>query len=234
MGKYIKTFERFLNEDLSPVPSALDELERIKRKYRLKLNPETMLYDSDTFVSIDKELVMDGELIIPFGKIKGYFSCDSLHLTSLKGCPREVGGDFYCQNNDLTTLEYAPEKVGRKFMCSNNKLTTLVGAPERVGDEFNCSFNHLKTLVGAPREVGGEFICRENWLTSLEGAPERVGKYFWCDANPKLEYDEKHFYGLLPKVIGSELIAGSQCDLELAGQYYTNESKDYKIAPTTM
>ena len=225
MGTYIKTFERFLNEDLSPVPSAWEELERTKRKYRLKLNPETMLYDSDSFVVIDKELVIDGELIIPFGKIKGYFSCASLHLTSLKGCPREVGGDFYCQNNDLTTLEYAPEKVGGKFWCANNNLTTLAGAPKRVGGEFNCSVNHLETLIGAPKEVGGAFICRQNDLLTIEGAPEKVGDCFWCDTNPRLVYDEKHFYGLLPKIIGNSLIADdSKCDYELAGKHYITEN----------
>ena len=43
-----------------------------------------------------------------------------LGLTSLKGAPKEVGGDFWCSYNQLTSLEGAPREIGGGFDCSNN------------------------------------------------------------------------------------------------------------------
>ena len=39
------------------------------------------------------------ELPLTFNKVSGWFDCDGNQLTSLKGCPRWVGGNFYCTNN---------------------------------------------------------------------------------------------------------------------------------------
>ena len=73
--------------------------------------------------------------------IKNNFNCSNCNsLTSLKGAPKEVGGDFYCYYcTSLTSLEGAPQKVGENFVCSNCKsLTSLEGAPQKVGGDFNC------------------------------------------------------------------------------------------------
>lgn len=218
MGKYIKKVSEFINEDLNAMQH-IDDM--VLRSYRLKFNPTTGLYDSDRYVKVGDDLVMDGKLIISFGTVNGYFSCDHLHLTTLEGCPREVGGDFYCQSNELTTLEGAPEKVGGTFICANNKLTSLKGAPQSVGGGFYCNINNLTTLEGCPREVGGDFECEQNNLISLEGAPEIVRGYFACKFNSTLKYDNEHFYALLPKVIKDGLIADDKkCDYELAKTYY--------------
>ena len=45
--------------------------------------------------------------------------CDK--LTSLKGAPKEVGGNFDCSDNKLTSLEGCPKEVGGDFYCDNNK-----------------------------------------------------------------------------------------------------------------
>ena len=109
--------------------------------------------------------------------------------------------------------------VGGWFNCRFNKLISLEGAPQKVGGDFNCAGNKLTSLEGAPQEVGGDFDCYNNQLTSLSGAPQEVSEDFYCYGN-NLVFDEPHFYGCLPDVIGGELKADDGCDYELAKNYY--------------
>ena len=127
---------------------------------------------------------------IQFGAVRNYFSlyCSS-NLTSLKGCPCEVGGDFYCSGCiNLESLEEAPQKVGGSFECrACNKLKSLEGAPQEVGWSFNCSgCSNLKSLKGCPKEVGINFYCSEcKNLTSLKGCPKEIGGDFYCKYHNK-------------------------------------------------
>ena len=170
------------------------------KKYNLVYNEESGLYDCEGDVNVEKDLVSpDGKLIIKFGVVKGDFDCSVNKLTSLEGVPQVVGGDFDCYNNQLTSLEEAPQEVDRSFRCSKNQLTSLEGAPKKVGGNFNCKYNKLTSLEGSPKEVGGDFCC---------------------DNNDNLIFDETHFYGCLPDVIGGKLKAGYDCDYELTKEYY--------------
>ena len=49
------------------------------------------------------------------------------NLTSLEGCPKEVGDTFYCSSNKLTSLQYSPEIVNGRFYCGDNPLESLEG-----------------------------------------------------------------------------------------------------------
>ena len=118
-----------------------------------------------------------------FGKVSGNFDCSFSGLTSLEGCPEEVGKDFWCDSNNLTSLKGAPKEVGGHFICNSNNLTSLEGAPEKVEGGFYCARNKLTSLKGAPEKVEGGFYCVRNKLTSLEGAPEVVGGDFNCAGN---------------------------------------------------
>ena len=172
------------------------------KKYNLVYNEATGLYDCDGNVKVEKDLVSpDGKLVVKFGVVKGDFDCSYINLTSLIGAPQKVGKGFYCYENQLTSLEGAPQEVGQSFYCYENQLTSLKGSPQKVG---------------------GGFDCHNNKLTSLEGEPKVVCESFDCHAN-KLIFDETHFYGCLPDVIGDELVAGKGCDYELAKDYYDNE-----------
>jgi hypothetical protein len=125
------------------------------------------------------------KLPVQFGHVDGNFSCSNNQLTSLAGCPNEVGGYFDCSNNQLISLEGAPKSVsGGYFDCHDNQLISLEGAPKSVSGYFDCHDNQLTSLEGAPQSVGGYFYCHDNQLTSLEGAPQSVGGYFYCDNNP--------------------------------------------------
>ncbi len=87
-------------------------------------------------------------------KVTGNFYCEGNELTSLKGCPSEVGGNFRCDdNNDLTSLEGCPKKVGGDFDCSRDKLTSLKGCPSEVGGDFDCSNNKVKFTEEDVRKV---------------------------------------------------------------------------------
>ena len=73
-----------------------------------------------------------------------------------------VSGDFNCSYNKLTTLEGCPKEVGDSFYCVSNQLTSLIGSPESIGDVFDCGSNALITLEGCPTKIGGVFYCNEN------------------------------------------------------------------------
>ena len=63
------------------------------------------------------------ELPLTFNKVTGWFDCGRNNLTSLKGCPRWIGGGFSCRSNNLTSLEFSPDYVGSNFWCRYNNLT---------------------------------------------------------------------------------------------------------------
>ena len=115
-------------------------------------------YDVYGSVILSKKYVRNGKLTVKFGKVTGTFKARGIGLTSLEGCPKEVGGEFDCSENQLTSLKGAPEKVGTYFICSDNQLISLEGAPEKVAAGFYCSYNQLTSLKGAPKEVGGTFL----------------------------------------------------------------------------
>ena len=155
----------------------------IQKSWKLN-NDGTYDVNGDVDLNECKQFINDdGKLTIKFNKVSRSFYCDHLNLTSLEGCPKEVGKDFYCTNNKLTSLEGAPEKVGGDFYCSFNKLNSLKGAPKDVEGSFICNDNNLTSLKEAPEKVGGNFKCFNNNLTSLEGAPEKVGGDFYCPNN---------------------------------------------------
>ena len=76
------------------------------------------------------------ELPLRFNKVTGWFDCSNNNLTTLKGCPRWVGGSFSCQYNQLTSLEFSPDYVGGYFNCINNKLTNNYCDTEILGDFY--------------------------------------------------------------------------------------------------
>jgi len=178
--KHLKVFEAF------------EDIDSICKEYNISnYTINNGLVDVDDNVEFCSRSIIFGrysegltKLPLKFGKVTGYFDCNNNQLTTLEGCPYEVGGSFNCNNNQLTTLEGAPSYVGISFNCSDNQLTTLEGGPNHVGGNFYCSDNQLTTLEGGPNHVGGGFDCINNQLITLEGSPIEVGGYFYCYDNP--------------------------------------------------
>ena len=109
-GEILGLLDRVITKE-----SLLKEKEALLKD--LLYNSQTNRYDYNgsldknilsTFVSEDK----DG-FTINFGKITGYFNCSNLDLVSLKGAPKEVGGDFNCEENpNLNSLDGIGEVRG--------------------------------------------------------------------------------------------------------------------------
>jgi hypothetical protein len=159
------------------------EVEKICKKYNITnwtLNPDgTVDVDGDVYLSL-KGL---SKLPLKFGRVTGYFDCSDNQLTSLEGCPTQIGGGFYCYYNNLTSLEGCPTEIGGDFYCSDNNLTSLKGCPTEIRGAFDCCDNQLTSLEGCPKEISGAFDCSYNQLTSLEGCPTEIGGNFLCHYN---------------------------------------------------
>jgi len=209
--KYIKLFESFKDSDLKSSESSDESLsksiESICREYGIQIY-RNWTQNGDGTIDVDGSVFIGGPRIInrlplKFGKVTGYFFIHKNKLTTLEGCPQEVGGEFNCSNQELTSLEGSPIKVGGNFNCSNNKLVSLEGGPKEVGghfwcydnkltslkgspsyvNSFSCNSNELTSLEGSPIRVDGDFLCCNNKLTSLEGGPIYVGEGFDCEEN---------------------------------------------------
>ena len=128
--------------------------------------------NSDGTVDVDGDVSLSernlSKLPLKFGRVTGSFNCSYNKLTTLEGCPREVGGGFY---------------------CDDNQITTLLGCPEYVRGNFYCHTNQLTTLRGCPREVGGSFGCHKNQLTIINDELEfvKIKRDFKIEDNPIYE-----------------------------------------------
>jgi hypothetical protein len=69
---------------------------------------------------------------IQFGKVTECFWIQDNQLTSLRGCPYEVGDWFSCAQNKLKTLKYAPKIVKEKFIAYDNLVQFTKEDVERV------------------------------------------------------------------------------------------------------
>ena len=123
----------------SSILSKEDQIRLILGGAKYTINPSDGTIDVDGNINISSRRLT--KIPFKFGKVTGYFYCQSNHLTSLQGAPTSVGGHFYCHNNSLTSLQGAPSSVGGHFNCANNQLTSLQGAPTSVGEDFYCSDN---------------------------------------------------------------------------------------------
>jgi hypothetical protein len=184
--KYIKPFESMTKIEVKKICKAYDI-----RNWTLNL---------DGTVDVDGDVYLSGQrlskLPLKFGRVTGYFDCSVNKLTSLEGCPTEIGGGFFCDNNQLTSLVGCPKEIGGDFVCSHNKLTSLEGCPTEIRGDFYCNNNQLTSLEGCPTEIGGNFYCSYNQLTSLKGAPEYIEEKVNFTANKNLPEYIKRIVGL--------------------------------------
>lgn len=174
--------EAFVDTKESVTDKSLIIKDFMERKYKIN---EDGSVDVDDDVDVFESDVIDGKLPFKFGKVSGNFDCSACHLTSLEGCPQEVGGFFNCSHNQLTSLEGCPREVGGSFSCNKNQLTSLEGCPQKIVGDFDCRNNQLTSLKGCPKEVSGCFNCDNNQLTSLKDCPQEVGGCFTCSCNNK-------------------------------------------------
>lgn len=149
-----------------------------------KVNSQTGLVDVDGDFHCNNMRLNDLKGV-RFGKVTGNFWCSRNNLTSLAGCPQEVGGTFNCYGNELSTLDGSPKKVTSTFDCSENELVSLKGISGVIGGSFYCHRNNLTSLEGLPNDlkIGGDFDCSKNKLKSFKGASNLVVKNLDCSDN---------------------------------------------------
>ena len=116
----------------------IEQYFKIDGTYELKDGLYNVKGDVDLIKKVEK-------LPVKFGMVTGTFNCSYNMLTSLKGCPKQVGGTFYCYHNNLTNLKGAPTQIGGNFSCSKNNLTSLKGCPTHVGGHFVCDMKLYNT-----------------------------------------------------------------------------------------
>ena len=56
------------------------------------------------------------ELPLTFNKVSGNFDCGDNNITTLKGCPRWIGGFFRASFTEITSLDFSPDYVDGYFL----------------------------------------------------------------------------------------------------------------------
>jgi hypothetical protein len=165
----IQKFESWNKDPEAEIHSIVDDLELSSIEY--KINSDLSV---DFWGSVDLEKVWSlsykGELPIKFGRVHGGFSVRGSNLSSLSGCPDEVGENFNCSDNNLENLLSGPKRVGANFLSTYCGLKSLGGFPEFVGGDIYLSHNELWDFQGIPEyslNEGSEFFCNGNPIHSI-------------------------------------------------------------------
>ena len=98
---------------------------------------------------IDGDFTVDDNLQI---SVEGSVDLSKMSFTKLPVKFKKVTGRFYIQNTPLTTLEGCPDEVGEMFNCATTQITSLEGGPKLIGtskkDNTNCYYaSHCKNLT---------------------------------------------------------------------------------------
>ena len=161
---------------------SIDPYYKDRKSMTWSVNPETGLVDiKGEFNAHRSEFFKGGTLGgIKFGVVEGKFDVNSIGLTTLEGCPREVRrsgnleGNFRGGGNKIENLIGGPVKVEGWYVLDNcNQLKSLEGIPEEVGSHFSIqSCGEIKSLEGAENLKATGFICSNTSINNLKGAPE--------------------------------------------------------------
>lgn len=168
--KYIKSFKESSSFSES-------EIDRVCKEFYI----ENYQINPDGTVDVEGSVYFEGldaeELPLKFGKVTGDFSIIEALLTTLEGCPYEVGGSFEIQwCHEITSLEHAPKRVGGEYYASDSPITSLEGTPEVIHGNFDCSETSITSLEGGPRIVYEGYYANHTRISNLEGGPEEVDK----------------------------------------------------------
>ena len=111
------------------------EVEKICKKYNIR----NWTLNTDGTVDVDGNVGISGQrlskLPLKFGRVTGDFFCSYSKLTSLEGCPTQIGGSFWCHDNQLTSLKGAPEYIeGKVEFMPNDKLPEYIKQILKLND----------------------------------------------------------------------------------------------------
>ena len=130
-----------------------------------KFGIENYTINNDGTIDVDGYVTLynRGLTKIPFefGVVTGYFDCSFNQLTSLEGCPKEVGGYFDCYKNNFRDLIGGPQEVGGNYVCYNNQLESLEGCAGDIGGHLYCQGNRLE-MLDCSSVINGDIYCGGN------------------------------------------------------------------------
>lgn len=153
-----------------------------------------------------------GRLGVNFTTALKDFSLNRLEVTSLEGCPQEVGGVFRLYRmNCISSLEGSPARVGGIYIDECDQLTSLEGCPKNITtDVVIRSCDKLKNFKGLPEKIYGSLgIIWMDVMCGLEGLPKYVAGDFTFTNNvfPQGSSISKidEWMGSFPRKIGGNL-----------------------------
>lgn len=186
----IKMFEQFINEE---------EIHRLCREYNIK----KYSINSDGSIDVDGNVYLINrgftKLPLKFNKVSGVFDCSYNELTTLEGCPREVGNNFNCEHNNLVTLKGGPEFVDGYYKCSSNKLESLKYSPVRIERSLFCEGNNIKTLEGFPMIIKWSLNLRNNPISIIDESI-KVGATIYLE-NTNIDEDIQKMSNLWKRLV---------------------------------
>lgn len=165
------------------------------------------------------------KLPVNFNSVSGNFICYNKELTTLEGCPNQVGKDFDCSYNELISLEGCPDYVGGDFDCTNNNLTSLIGAPKII-EVCRINGNQLTSLEGLPKEIKLllNLDYHEN-LPLLKLCFSKIADFYFQSPNLKLEELCRDIEHILKKYNGTGRKGALQCAAELTKAGYKGNAR---------
>jgi hypothetical protein len=164
---------KFLSDD-----SAIDS-------WLKSVNIKSYIINSDHTVDVDGPVILYemhlrdlDKLPVKFRKVTGNFIMEGCAITTLQGCPDEVGAKFEVNNcNRIANIVGCPKIVINDFKCTRaSNLQSLHGFNSTVGGNASFSFDaKLQDLLGYAATVkGGLDLDSCHGLISLKGCPREI------------------------------------------------------------
>jgi len=138
------------------VPRNLEGRKEKLKQMNIKLLSQEVI-DGD--LDLDESFMDINPKFIKVKKVKGYVWLKGGQWTEIPAWLKdvEISGSFSCASNKLTTLEGCPKNVGEDFLCFNNLLTSMEGCPEKVGGDFWCAKNIIELERPYYVKIRGKF-----------------------------------------------------------------------------
>ena len=131
---------------------------------------------------VEGDLIINGWLATSFVGLPGYVGGDFMvkeapKLNSMKGMPKEIGGDCYSTLTLVQNLQGFAKKIGGDLKLSSpGAISSAEGMGEVGGNVFITVRGDTFSFSDLPRHINGNLTIETNGtnVTNLEGFPDEV------------------------------------------------------------
>jgi hypothetical protein len=137
----MKLVREHINEKFTQDSDPIEDLEigiiKSIKKWLITHDIFNFEINKDLTIDVHSDVDISGKLngnlpeYINFNYVKGKFKCDYCNMTTLRGCPKEVGWYFSCSDNKLTSLDHMPKKTDNVYCSKNKKLFSVKDVLDR-------------------------------------------------------------------------------------------------------